>query len=126
APQPLGLALTLRRSFHPIGLLGHPSAVAIGRQMAITIGERTSGSPGGQSGLLWRADWKRSLRMVTYAPEAGLNTCGLLVPDKMSCTASPEPIACPWIWIALPLDVFGLFDTNEAICSSSQLFFSLP
>src|SRR3954471_15696550 len=52
-PQPAGSRLTVSRSFQPIGLVGQPSASAIGRHIAITIGESTSGSPAGAIGLVW-------------------------------------------------------------------------
>src|SRR5438270_13873272 len=46
-PQPLGSFDTLMMSLQPMSLFGQPSASAIGRHIAITIGESTSGSPDG-------------------------------------------------------------------------------
>src|SRR5262245_4263480 len=95
-PQPARSRLTDRMSFQPIGLSGQPSASAIGRHIAITIGDSTSGSPDGAIGLVWLPrDCHASLSSVTYAPDAGLNTAGRSVPSRIAVIASPEPTALP-------------------------------
>src|SRR5258708_32791013 len=92
-PQPFGSAATRRRSDHPSDLPGHPSASAIGFQIAITIGERTTGSPAGHSALVCPAtDSQFWFSSETYAPETGLKTWGISEPDRIPCGASPEPI----------------------------------
>ncbi len=127
APQPALSALTLSRSDHPSDFCGQPSASAIGFQSAITTGERTTGSPGGQIGAVCPATPSQFwLSSATYAPEAGLKTAGCRSPESTACIASPEPIARRSRRMGLPLFVFGLPPANVFASCSSQAFFSLP
>jgi hypothetical protein len=73
------------RSLQPSGFFGQPSASAIGFQVAMTRGESTTGSPTGDSGAVWPAcDNHDRLRSATYAPEAGLKTCGFSSPARIA------------------------------------------
>lgn len=113
-------------SFQPIGLAGQPRASAIGFHIAITIGDRTTGSPAGASDFGLPLRCQASPSRVRYALEAGLNTTGFSLPSRIAVIASPDPIALPFATNSRPsFDLVALV-LNAPICSSSQLFFSLP
>src|SRR5260221_12844767 len=112
-------------SAEPRSLLGQPSAVAIGFHIAITIGDSTSGSLAGASGLVdlccTAHCWSSSAR---YAVDAGEYTCALNVPSRIAVDASPEPYDFASTTIGLP-PTFGCVARNAGISSSSHAFFSL-
>src|ERR1700753_197323 len=110
----------------PSAFFGQPSASAIGFHIAITTGKITTESPCGAIAALCPGfESHASFKSVRYASDAGLNTAGSTRSSKMSCIASPEPIALPSTVNGAPDASFGFVLLNSAICSSSHCFFSL-
>ena len=103
ASQPLGSRASFRTSAQPIGLSGHPSASAIGFQIAITTGESTRFFVSLTRSLPPAPARDSALPSSMNAPDAGLSRWALRVPASTSSTASPEPIGVGLTRTRLPL-----------------------
>src|SRR6266852_5176583 len=114
------------RSFHPRCFFGQPSASAIGFQVAMTSGDKTTGSPAGEMGVVCPAlESQERLSTETYAPDAGLKTCGLSSPERIEATASPDPMARASMCTRRPPATAPEL-SNFLTDSSIHDFFSLP
>src|SRR5262245_45019253 len=109
---------------------GHPSALAIGSQVAITIGERTREGALGTSALAAPSppcvSAQRSLITAMSREEAGDQTAAVLAPLRMASIDSADPSATASMRMGAPARVRGPVLWNASIESLSQAFFSDP